>query len=226
MSTITILHMSDIHFKRREYESRKAYRDQVKTKMIEKIKEHLDYNTVELDFAVITGDIAFSGKEYVEAKSFFNDFKKELPKTQFLAVPGNHDVDRSQVDKCFPIYENIIDKEKIEDFLGNEKHVREKINVKFKYFREFVKELNPALYRSEEDYFWVKDFDDKEVTFLGLNSCWASEGDNENFKIALGFPQLIEALRQSQQKYKILLLHHPLFDWFNKMDFQNIVAFC
>jgi 3',5'-cyclic AMP phosphodiesterase CpdA len=83
---IIILHLSDIHFKRNEKET---FRGDVQSKMIDAIKEHMEKYPMEPDFAAVTGDIAFSGKEYDEAKAFFEDLESVLPaKTKFLVVPG------------------------------------------------------------------------------------------------------------------------------------------
>jgi 3',5'-cyclic AMP phosphodiesterase CpdA len=222
LSIITILHLSDIHFKKKKDENKKIFREQVRGGMIEAIKNHLTTREKGIDFVAVTGDIAFSGKEYQEAQSFFRDLKKVLPKNiRFLVVPGNHDVDRSRIVEIFPIYENIIQKDIIEDFLGNKEHVKNFVNVKFRDFIKFAKELNPSLYNSKEDYFWVANFADEGVSFLGLNSCWASKDDSDRYKIALGYPQLIKALGQSTQKNKILLMHHPLYNWFYEKDFEE-----
>lgn len=70
MSEIAILHLSDIHFKKDKDDENKTFRKDVKNKMLAKIKEHIDRNNLDLDFVAVTGDIAFSGKEYEEAKSF------------------------------------------------------------------------------------------------------------------------------------------------------------
>ena len=42
MSKITILHLSDVHFKRKEKETTPTFRQDVTTKMIGAIQQHLD----------------------------------------------------------------------------------------------------------------------------------------------------------------------------------------
>ncbi|KAF5411968.1 MAG: 3',5'-cyclic adenosine monophosphate phosphodiesterase CpdA [Candidatus Methanophagaceae archaeon] len=218
MSAIEILHLSDIHFKKKKDD--KTFRKDVKNKMLAIIKQHIDENNLDLDFVAVTGDIAFSGKEYEEAKSFFEELKSVLPqKTTFLVVPGNHDVDRDKVDEIWPLHDIVIGK-KTSKFLENKKKVKEYVNAKFEPFRRFVNELNPDLYRSEDDYFWVKNFEDKNVSFLGLNSCWASENNNDRFNITLGYPQVMKALEISTISNKILLMHHPS-DWLYEQDFNK-----
>ena len=218
MSEITILHLSDIHFKMDKDDERKSFREDVRAKMLAKIKEHIGNNNLDLDFVAVTGDIAFSGTEYEEAKSFFDDLKSILPeKTVFLVVPGNHDVDRDYVDEFLSLHE-IVRTGKTDRFLDNKKKIKNDINVKFKAYRKFSDYLNPTLYESKDDYFWVKNFEDKDVSFLGLNSAWASESKEDRHNITLGYPQVMDAFTKSNCSTRILLMHHPLFEWFSEED--------
>ncbi|NQE46031.1 Hercynine oxygenase [ANME-1 cluster archaeon GoMg2] len=221
MSEIAILHLSDIHFKKKKDEDRKAFREDVRAKMLAQIKVHISKNKSNLDFVAVTGDIAFSGKEYKEAKSFFDDLKSILPKeTVFLPVPGNHDVDRDYVDEFFSLH-GIVRTGKTDRFLESKKKIKNDINVKFKAYRDFSDYLNPALYVSKDDYFWVKNFVDKNVSFLGLNSAWASESEEDRHNITLGYPQVMDAFTKSNCSTRILLMHHPLFEWFSEEDFSR-----
>jgi len=216
---MTILHLSDIHFKRK---SNETFREDVKEKMIDAIKRHLDTGERGPDFAAITGDIAFSGKEYDEAGSFFADLKSQLPgEIKFLAVPGNHDVDRDEISAIFSLHSIVQNKEKIDRLLENPKEINTHINTKTKAFRAFVQDLHPGLYRSEKDYFWVKNFKDKRVSFLGLNSCWACEDDNDRNNITLGYPQVMTAIKQAIFSNRVLLMHHPPINWLNEVDFNR-----
>jgi formylglycine-generating enzyme required for sulfatase activity/calcineurin-like phosphoesterase family protein/energy-coupling factor transporter ATP-binding protein EcfA2 len=235
MSEITILHLSDIHFKKKKEEENMPFRQLVQERLIEAIATHKNEHGSP-NFVAITGDIAFSGKEheYREAAGFFDKLKKVLQgKTEFLAVPGNHDVDRDVVDDCFPLGESIVKKNLIDKFLEDQKKVKDFITVKFKAYRGFIERLNPMLYESKtkkekekgkekEKYFWVKNFPGKNVSFLGLNGAWASEGDNDRFNIALGFPQVIRALEESKDiPNRVVLMHHPLFEWLEEKDMSK-----
>ncbi|MCX6581951.1 MAG: SUMF1/EgtB/PvdO family nonheme iron enzyme [Candidatus Aminicenantes bacterium] len=224
MNEITILHLSDIHFKKKKDEKNKTFRQKVQERLMEAVTGH-SKKEGNPDFVVITGDIAFSGKkeEYDEAREFLGQLKKELPKgTEFLAVPGNHDVDRDTIDEFFPLQENIIAKDLTDKFLENEQKVKGCINVKFKAYREFIDRLHPGLYRDKEDYSWVKNYKEKNVSFLGLNSAWACEGDQDPLHIALGFPQAVGALDKSKDMAnKIVLFHHPLSNCFELKDFNK-----
>ncbi len=220
MSEITILHLSDIHFKKDMEGKYPPYPDKVGRWMIDRIKQHLDNNKGKPDVVAVTGDIAFSGKEseYEQAAQFFESLKSVLPaETVFLVVPGNHDADREKVDKLLKLHD-IVQRGETDLFLKDTDKINIFVNRKFASYYEFVNQLNSDLYGSSADYYWIKDFEDKEVSFLGLNTAWASEGDNEYQKIALGCRQLTGALERAKASHKIILLHHPLSDWLELKD--------
>src|SRR4030042_2293686 len=223
-STISILHLSDIHFKKKKDEKNTTKRNSAWKKLITTVNKHVQANGAP-DFIAVTGDIAFSGKEYDnQTKTFFDEIKKVTStKSDFLIVPGNHDVDHSKVDDVISLYD-VIRKEQIDNFLDdrNKMKIKNFVNPKFRKFRQFVEQFHPKeLYKPRDNYFWVKDFPDKDVSFLGLNTCWASEGDEDRFNIALGFSQVVKVLEMSSEKIKnkIALMHHPPFYWLNEKDF-------
>jgi len=223
MNEITILHLSDIHFRRKDKEPLKTYRQDVRAKMLEAIRAHLVKEKPAPDFVAVTGDIAFSGKkeEYDEAGEFFKELKSILPDgTVFLVVPGNHDVDREETDPEIFSLHTIAGSGKVDGFLEDPRRMKKHVHPKFIAFRAFARELNPEFYPTEEDYFWVKNCDDKNVSFLGLNSSWACENDEDRNNIALGYPQVMSALKESHLPNRILLLHHP-FDCLNGNDFKR-----
>jgi formylglycine-generating enzyme required for sulfatase activity/calcineurin-like phosphoesterase family protein len=222
MSEITILHLSDIHFKKKIDEENKNFRQEVQKKLIHTVKAHTKKHK-KPDFVVVTGDIAFSGKqhEYREALEFFTGLKAILPKgTQILAVPGNHDVDRQKIKKLNSLHQLVIGND-VDHFLEDNDYIKCYINPKFESYREFSDQLHPNLYDPKENYFWVKDIEEKKVSFLGLNSCWACENDDDRNNITLGYPQVREAFERSTINNRVLLMHHPPFNWLNETDFNR-----
>jgi formylglycine-generating enzyme required for sulfatase activity/predicted MPP superfamily phosphohydrolase len=221
MSEITILHLSDIHFKKKEKEDNKALRQTVQERLIEAVATH-NQEHGRLDVVAVTGDIAFSGKkhEYKEAADFFKELKKVLPEEiEFLPVPGNHDVDRDVLDKFSPPY-YVVKNNMVDKFLEQPAQIKQKVNVKFKAFRSFARHLNSLSYQKPADYFWVRNIEDRGISFLGLNSAWASEGDNDHSNIALGFSQVREALEKAKEiPNRILLMHHPPFNWLKDLEY-------
>ena len=223
MGEINILHLSDIHFRKDMEGKYPPYPEEVGRWMIDRINQHVGENEGKPDVVAVTGDIAFSGKEpeYGQAVTFFKSLKSVLPAdTPILPVPGNHDVDRQKVDDLFKLHD-IVENGKSDLFLKDREKIKLYVNRKLAAYYEFVNQINPGLYGSAGDYYWVKDFKDKEVSILGLNSAWASEGDNEYQKIALGCRQLTGALGRAKAPHKILLLHHPLSDWLELRDINE-----
>lgn len=221
MSKIEILHLSDIHCKGQKGNITNS--KIIMNEMIHTIEKHMKEYQMEVDVVAITGDIAFSGKkrEYNEAHEFFVRLQKVLTVgTQFLVVPGNHDVDRVRVSSVHSLHDTVKDKRKLDKLLETPKEIGMFILPKFKAFRIFANQVHPGLYASPKDYFWVKEFPEKNISILGLNSSWACESSNDRGNITLGYTQVINAFRQSNSKNKILLMHHP-FDWFNEKDFYR-----
>ena len=226
MSEIKILHLSDIHFRKKKSEKKndenKFFRQDVQQKIIDTVSSHLEENSAP-GVVAVSGDIAFSGKgpEYDEALEFFTGLKAVLPtETEFFTVPGNHDLDRDQLDEFVEPY-YVVKNDLVDKLLQQPEKIKKKIDIKFESFREFSRRLNPTFYKPGDDYFWVKNFQDKNVSFLGLNSAWASEGDQDRFNIALGLSQVLAALEQSKKENisnRIVLMHHPPFNWLKDME--------
>jgi len=219
MSSISILHLSDIHFRKKEKEGHQYRQLDIEEKLLKTIAEHVKKNG-QPDIVAITGDIAFDGKEYKKAETFFENLRAVLPNSLYLPVPGNHDVDRGNLNLFFSLQKNIIQDDKVNAYLESQEQVTQFILPKFRTYRAFSDKVSPGLYDSKNDYFWVKNLDDKKISFLGLNSVWACEGDEDRFNIALGYPQIKEAQERAMgMDYKILLMHHPPVNWLK--DFDN-----
>ncbi len=223
MNSFTMLHLSDIHFQRDARDKDPAFRKLAVKELLAAVKQFAgNPNHPSPDAVAITGDIAFSGKEYNEASEFFDELKGVLPgQPLFLPVPGNHDLDREKVLEYVPLYD-IVRKQNEDRLLKDPKQVNHFIIPKFAKYLEFAQSLSPGLYRDESAYFWVKNIDDKKVSVMGLNSAWACQGDDDRFNIALGLQQLQQALEACTYENRILLMHHPPINWLK--DFENDVC--
>jgi len=148
MNEITILHLSDIHFRKYQEEENKTFRQEVQKKLIDTVKAHTKKNDFP-NFVAVTGDIAFSGKktEYDEAWEFFKKLKPVLqPEPVYLVVPGNHDVNREKVRKRFSL-QRIVKDDQTDEFLEDPEDVKTFIHTKFTDFRDFCRRLDPGLYQ-------------------------------------------------------------------------------
>jgi hypothetical protein len=69
MSEITILHLSDIHTRKKKSKMKdhenKLFREDVQRKLLDTVSSHLNENSTP-DVVAGTGDIAFSGKKTVD----------------------------------------------------------------------------------------------------------------------------------------------------------------
>jgi predicted MPP superfamily phosphohydrolase len=219
MVELNILHLSDIHFRKSSSVPNQTVRKTVATRLIEAVKAHTEIESA-LDYVMVTGDVAYSGKEYSEAAGFFGNLQKMLPDTvRYMFVPGNHDVSREKVDPFMSLHD-IVKRNQVDQFLESPNH-RHFISNKFIEYRSFVKEINPDLYESDDDYFWVFNDKDKGIAILGLNSAWACADDNDRNHIALGYPQVVQALEKVTCRYVMALMHHPWCAWLNEADFRR-----
>lgn len=226
MSTITWLHVSDLHFNTSEYQNWEA--DIVLNSLLEDIEKQIDAEQLQPDFIAVTGDIAFSGspQEYDIAISFFNELLKKtgLGKDRFFVVPGNHDVLRSSITaEAKTIISALTTPEKVYHSLANPADSK-LIMKKFEGYERFVSSyLDQKIMFDNENYFFVRklDLNGHNITILGLNTAWMAEGNqNDRGKLALGEHQVRQALRSVYSgDLVIALMHHP-FDWLYEFDWE------
>ncbi len=226
MSTITWLHLSDLHFRAKE--QHKWDEDIVLRALLDDIRERIEGGLTP-DVILVSGDIASRGspKEYALAGKFFDELlaATDLPKTRLHIVPGNHDVDRQAISRGAKAIASSLDsREAVNEVLAVDVD-RRLIFRKFKHYADFVNDYFAGqLVFDDEHYFYVRypdlDLVDRRVAVLGLNSAWLSAGDEDRGRLALGERQVRQALKAAQDAdLRIALLHHP-FNWLQEFD-QN-----
>lgn len=152
MSKISCLHLSDIHIGK---SNSKSVDDFYST-----ICRDLKANNQKINIVICTGDLLFgktSSKSPLVKRvvDFFENLmdriNKEdlfcdnpLIKTDFIFIPGNHDVDRNS---------------------SNQYHDYDEFLNKF-----YTPELKKKIY-DKEYYFTTKIFEEEKIAFVGLNSC-------------------------------------------------------
>ena len=100
---IRLLHFSDIHFKYPEcLDLDTDPNTSIRDKLSSDIQDHCSKDGKSVDAILITGDIAFAGKqeEYEVASNWIDDLCSQTGcrKQNVYVVPGNHDVDRKAAD--------------------------------------------------------------------------------------------------------------------------------
>jgi 3',5'-cyclic AMP phosphodiesterase CpdA len=224
---LLLLHLSDIHFKESEGQNPVLSRtEQIAAAAASTAP------SARCCFVVVTGDIAFSGKqaEYAFADKFFSELRDHLytrlPKCDphFVLVPGNHDCDFSQSDK---VREFLVSKLAPENF---DESIYSKCTEVQGNYEEFAvrweaKITEPVslskMYRRE-----AHDLSEGTVEFRLINSAWMStEKERQG---SLLFP--VELLRSDEDASEaanlvVTILHHP-YNWFettNARDLRNKV---
>ena len=230
MSTISWLHLSDLHFEAKEKSTWDA--NVVLKALLVDIQDLVKQYSLAPDLIFVSGDIAFSGAhdEYLLAQKFFDDLLKvtNLPKERLLIVPGNHDVSRKDIcPKAKDIISSLCSREAANSILADGQKLRLVLH-KFDAYNNFVNAyLGSSIPFGSENYFFVHslNLDNKKIAILGLNSAWAAFGGGEDRgKLILGERQVSEALERSHDAdLCIALLHHP-FDWLREFDWESCEA--
>jgi len=230
---ITWLHLSDLHIR----SSDEYNRNIVLQAFLKDLKEQIAEKQLQLDFALITGDIAFSGvaDEYSMVRQFWDDLIEttNLSKERLFVIPGNHDVNRKSITRgAASIVNDLNTRDAVNEFLDIEED-KTLVFRKFQHYAEFVNDyFEGHISFNDEQYFYVKplELSDKRIAIFGLNSSWASgshkEADggkvNDKKYLLLGERQVRDALEAAiDVDIRIAALHHP-FDLLKEFD-QNDV---
>ncbi len=202
------LHLSDLHFGD-DRQHHGLDRSRVLSALLDDVKQQLA--TAEpLDAVFVTGDVAWTGAEsnYEEAQAWFGlllqaaTVKNKIPELYW--VPGNHDLDRTQVTKnelSEAVHEQARQTHgKLEGLWRND-NSRAYLTKKFDCYQA-------AFGAFDGQPFWERTLttDLGPVRILGLNSALLSYNDQDKGQLRLGHQQLL-ALRSPA--LTIVLQHHP-----------------
>lgn len=227
MSILGWLHLSDLHFR-----ARSSYdEDVVLRALMLDVAKCVKEDGLHLDFIVVSGDIASASKpeEYDMAEHFFDDLLRVtgLSKDRLFPVPGNHDVDRSEISPLAAGAAAILDnRDSVNRCLAADAD-RELIFQRFHNYQAFVNRyLGPRLTFSPERYFYVKRINvaEQNVAILGLNSAWLAASDGDRNQLVLGERQIRTALNNiGDADLRVAVMHHP-FDWLQDFDRRDAEA--
>jgi predicted MPP superfamily phosphohydrolase len=204
---IALIHLSDIHFK----SNNNSFSDKIPD-LIHTVKCKIDDGS--LPVFLITGDIAFSGKEaeYEEAIKFLTQIKSEVSTSQFVACPGNHDCDFSHVDNASR--EVIVGALKSQSANYIDENVVENCCKAQSSFDSFQDDLASLCHTpmSKSGNHLIRIFQltqDKEtISFKCFNTAWVSELDEKPGTLFLPMKNL--SFRQDPSDLSVSLFHHPL----------------
>lgn len=210
-NTLTILHISDLHFGKDHY-----FNDDSGLSLglwFDKFKEILTEKKIKPDIIFISGDVASIGSidDFTSAQRFIQKELLDYFKIPLVIVPGNHDLlwARNSNEKHYKRFDNYL------NFIFNLKQIKTRIGTE-EYF------IKP--------HFFTK-IPNKKTLILGLNSSlfcvhrneedensysqgFFDESNADNVRFNLG--KLIKCLKSIEKsslddyKFKIALLHHNI----------------
>lgn len=207
------LHCSDFHTGKD-----RTAQEKLASKMIDHVKTRISEGFIP-DLVFITGDIANFGLKR-EFDEFHNSFLQPLRETlggskwsgRILAVPGNHDVDRSQ----HKDFDRAAHLESGSRFFDPDKHgkiERDILAPRFKAYRKGVRaDLSDTWLGNPEGAF-AEIIPIEGVSFgvVGINTAWLSKDDHDRLKLTPGVELVKAALERVKDcPVRIVLGHHPL----------------
>ena len=106
---LTFIHLSDIHFSKRNDEGQFDLDQQIRRAVIDDL-ETKPADGAAYDGLLLTGDVGFAGKveDYERAERWLDKVfaRAGVDPTTTFCVPGNHDVDRAFVDPALPLWDS------------------------------------------------------------------------------------------------------------------------
>jgi GTPase SAR1 family protein len=205
---IGILHLSDLHFSTNQ-------------KLENKFKAlnsaiHVESHNVSRLFVVVTGDIAFSGKqeEYEKFKTLFDRIAIQLTvPVEKIIVPGNHDCN---FDKNNQLRDNTIISVDY-NIVGDDKSVIDSCLTVQQDFWNFFKQYQTI---PENRLYYTVDYNlgKKKIKFICLNSAWMSSLHEKPG--TLFFPIKNFNKYELDSDITISIIHHPL-NWFSPVTEDN-----
>jgi 3',5'-cyclic AMP phosphodiesterase CpdA len=219
MDKISIIHLSDFHFNK-ENESEI---ETVLKSLIDDINNLKAKYNISPYFIVISGDIADKGakSDYDFAvKWLYNMMDNfDISRDRVFIVPGNHDIDRTQLLKFSEI--KFTDQRSVNKFLESDaeekKALSKKLNNFFDFINEFYDNKNPY---SNNFYFSTSlKIGNHSMGIVGLNSVWFSSERRFDGKVFDEKTLVIGDIlaREAYDSVKdtdfcVTIMHHP-FSW-------------
>lgn len=223
MSSMRILHLSDFHAGKEKDAQEYCFKSLI---------EYLEQQDHKPDVIVMTGDLGNHGKP--EDYTFFKEhlltpLREDAMGASWqgtiLAVPGNHDVDRSEADYILNAHE-FVDKPKF--FRTNDEGLKTRagLHPRFKAFCDAsIGDLNTAWVTSAKGYATTTiDHNDQRIGFLLLNTAWLCHSPKDRHHIGPGQYAVQDGLAELADCNLIFALgHHPM-DWWDDQHQEDVSA--
>ncbi len=212
MEKITIIHISDIHYEFNEPENQGL----ILNSFFTDLDTQLDISNKDNTYCVISGDLVNKGNSEKTYTDFNNNFiskiLKRVPIQNIFCIPGNHDLNRKEIEDNLKEHNEIIGKEFTETEFNN--FIKEENNLvhkKFKYYKKFyLEKLQPSNFNLNG----FSEIIAPEITLYFLNCSLFSYGGlneiNDKSRLKIETSGLNEWITDNQGRTKILVMHHPV----------------
>ncbi|XCF05015.1 metallophosphoesterase [Tamlana crocina] len=245
-----IVHLTDIHLSEKNF---KEFENNFRKALINDLsKYHSKNNPIEL--IVITGDLVdCGGHSLLKMPRFsstytnpFNIFDKEfiepiaaalnIKKTQFLFIPGNHDINENDIlwvnEKSM---KKDINESNIDKYLHDTRHNFNYKNERLRYFKEFEFEIHKSTpnykFSNNESTYLHELKNGYKVGFILLNDSWRCstcelKDDTHNYHY-FGVNQIYSGLKNLDSmgsNINICLHHHSVEDFKERIEFERILT--
>ena len=221
--SISFVHLSDIHFGQEKGGSTSIHND-VKNRLIEDVTLVAGSSgSGRAAGIIVTGDIAYRGRasEYTTAAAWLDKVADAAgcDVTDIQVVPGNHDIDRSEITELTEMMlQRIVDEGEpaLDSFLKSDAD-RDLLFRRFSAYRPFAEgyrcPLDTHAKLAEERVAELAP--GRAIRFIRMNSAFACSTKDEEGRLLLGARQRV--LEQRPGEELVVLSHHPLH-WFQDSE--------
>lgn len=217
---VRLLHLSDIHFNKNNGVDDENI--EVKDAIEKDLKILMNVDTTKIDYILICGDIAFSGKseEYANAATWLGTICEitNCNPSSVLVVPGNHDVNRSMVNDCYVqrlLHKNLkqLDVSSLNGVFSNliqNKHV-DILKQSQANYNEFASRFDCDF--KDNKLFWElehSNFNKFKLKFRGCNSALLSDEEDNILPQKMALSKHQYYIKDEYNTIYITLCHHPV----------------
>lgn len=230
MSTINILHLSDLHYDSKKPDDIKIVLDAL-WKDLRKLEEEENLHP---DVAVFSGDLVSKGdneQDYSAVKTAFIEpllSTLRLTKDYLFLTPGNHDIQQAKIDKYLQLglAEGLTNQNEVNAFLDSLSPSHQSLD-RLANFLKFREQTDSQFKNSSDGLFATYSFPLKGLTvgIACLNSSWRATGAPNNAdygKLLVGERQVDKAGELIKgADLRLAVLHHP-FEWLALFERRQI----
>ena len=228
---LRLLHFSDIHFNKEQgvNDDNIEVRDGIE----KDLKYLMQEDATKIDYILVCGDIAFSGKqmEYTKASVWLNTIGNivKCKASSILMVPGNHDIDRTIINNSFiqkVLHENIRNQSKDEvdrtfaDLVENKQI--DILKLPQSNYNDFASLYECNLINNQ--IYWElkhENFGEYQLKFRGCNSALLADKEDNDFSNKMALSKQQYYIKDDFKTIFITLCHHPIECLIDKEYVEN-----